>query len=75
MNRSWSAGVRLDARVRACWWEFEPETYRVRMDDTFDQARHMMAARHLRMNLPSYLLSAPRTSSGTIGIWCPSGRK
>jgi hypothetical protein len=56
MNRSWNSGVRLEARVRVCRWRFIPEVYRVRMDDTFDQTRHMMAARHLRMKLPEYLL-------------------
>jgi hypothetical protein len=56
VNRSWDAGVRLRARVRVCRWRFIPETYRVRIDDTYDQTRHEMAARHLRMKLPEYLL-------------------
>jgi hypothetical protein len=56
VNRSWNAGDRLRARVRACRWEFVPESYRVRIDDTYDQTRHEMAARHLRMKLPEYLL-------------------
>ncbi len=56
MNRSWNAGYRLRDRIRACRWLFDPETYRVRMDDTFDQIRHDVAARHLGMKLPAYLL-------------------
>jgi hypothetical protein len=44
VNRSWNAGVRLEARVRACKWRFEPVTYKVRIGDTRDQFAIRLAA-------------------------------
>lgn len=56
MGRSWSHAARLEARLRACRWEFEPEVWRVRVDDSYDRVRHTMAARHLVMSPAEYLL-------------------
>jgi hypothetical protein len=61
MNRSWNAGVRLEARVRACKWRFEPFTYKVRMDDTRDQTAIRLAAVELgNGNVPEFLLWCAR---------------
>jgi len=61
MNRSWDAGVRLQARVRACKWRFEPVTYKVRMDDTRDQFAIRQAAVDLGgRHVEEFLLSCAR---------------
>jgi hypothetical protein len=61
MNRSWNAGVRLEARVRACKWRFQPVTYKVRIDDTRDQFIIRQAAYDLGDgNVPEFLLWCAR---------------
>jgi hypothetical protein len=61
MNRSWNAGVRLEERVRACKWRFQPETYRVRIDDTRDQFAIRQAAADLGWRrIEDFLLACAR---------------
>jgi hypothetical protein len=47
---------REERRARACRWDYKPVTYRVRVDDTFDQVRYQAAGQDLGVeDVPGFL--------------------
>lgn len=57
---SWNARDRLNDRIRACRWRFDPSTYKVRADDTREQAALRMASDCIGGSVPEFFLWCAR---------------